>query len=117
MRNLSSGVAGSGWPSLAARGEGHEVMAAQYGLDPREGDVATVRRTLGRVSSPHPGRPLLRRKRDYGRGDRVVGVVYLAALGPRRRRNTGTASAYIHRTDGVRLVMPRMGRMKRGRRA
>jgi len=27
-------------------------MAAYYGLDTREGDVATVKRTLGRVSSP-----------------------------------------------------------------
>ena len=51
-RNLSSRVGGSGRPSLAARGEGHEVMAAQYGIDTPEGDVATVRRILGRVSSP-----------------------------------------------------------------
>jgi pimeloyl-ACP methyl ester carboxylesterase len=32
--------------------EGYEVIAAQYGLDTLAGDVATVRRTLGRVSSP-----------------------------------------------------------------
>ena len=37
-------------PPLQA--EGCEVMAAYYGLDTREGDVATVKRTLGRVSSP-----------------------------------------------------------------
>src|SRR5262249_26763518 len=37
-------------PPLQA--EGCEVMAAQYGLDTREGDVATVKRTLGQVSSP-----------------------------------------------------------------
>ena len=37
-------------PALQA--EGHEVMAAQYGLDTPEGDVATVKRTLARVSSP-----------------------------------------------------------------
>src|SRR5258706_13260722 len=37
-------------PALQA--EGHEVMAAQYGLDTPEGDVATVKRTLGRISSP-----------------------------------------------------------------
>ena len=37
-------------PPLQA--EGYEVMAAQYGLDTPEGDVATVKRTLGRVSSP-----------------------------------------------------------------
>jgi pimeloyl-ACP methyl ester carboxylesterase len=37
-------------PPLQA--EGYEVMAAQYGLDTPEGDVATVKQTLGRVSSP-----------------------------------------------------------------
>ena len=34
------------------RAEGHQVIAAQYGLDTPEGDVATVIRTLGRVDSP-----------------------------------------------------------------
>src|SRR5256885_15833252 len=34
------------------RAEGYEVIAAQYGLDTLAGDVATVKRTLGRVSSP-----------------------------------------------------------------
>ena len=37
-------------PSLQA--DGHEVIAAQYALDTPEGDVATVIRTLSRVSSP-----------------------------------------------------------------
>ena len=37
-------------PPLQA--EGYEVMAAQYGLDTPEGDVAAVKRTLGRVGSP-----------------------------------------------------------------
>jgi alpha-beta hydrolase superfamily lysophospholipase len=37
-------------PTLQA--EEHEVMAAQYGLDTLAGDVAAVKRTLGRVSSP-----------------------------------------------------------------
>jgi len=37
-------------PPLQA--EGYEVMAAQYGLDSPEGDLATVKRTLGRVGNP-----------------------------------------------------------------
>ena len=37
-------------PALQA--EGHEVMAVQYGLDTFVEDVAAVKRTLGRVSSP-----------------------------------------------------------------
>jgi len=32
--------------------DGHQVIAAQYGLDSLASDVATVKRTLGRVSSP-----------------------------------------------------------------
>src|SRR5260370_40654689 len=37
-------------PPLQA--EGYEVMASQHSLDSVKGDVATVKRTLGRVSSP-----------------------------------------------------------------
>ena len=32
--------------------EGYEVMASQHSLDSVKGDVAAVKRTLGRVSSP-----------------------------------------------------------------
>jgi hypothetical protein len=49
-----------------------------------------VRRTLGRVGSPrHLGRPLLRRKRDYGRGDPRPGrpTRLHCRSRPRRRRN------------------------------
>jgi hypothetical protein len=37
-------------PALQA--DGHDVIAVQYGLDTFAEDVATVKRTLGRVSSP-----------------------------------------------------------------
>src|SRR5258708_8809103 len=37
-------------PTLQA--EGHEVMAAQYGLDTVKGDVDATIRTFGRVSGP-----------------------------------------------------------------
>src|SRR6201997_1801236 len=70
-------------PPLQA--EGYEVIAAQYGLDTPEGDVATVNRTLGRVSSPailvghsYGGSVIT----AAGTDDRVVGLVYIAALGP-----------------------------------
>src|ERR1700694_3471254 len=70
-------------PPLQA--EGYEVIAAQYGLDTPEGDVATVKRTLGRVSSPtilvghsYGGAVIT----AAGTDDRVVGLVYIAALGP-----------------------------------
>jgi pimeloyl-ACP methyl ester carboxylesterase len=70
-------------PALQA--DGHEVIAAQYGLDTLAGDVATVKRTLGRVSSPailvghsYGGSVIT----AAGMDDRVVGLVYIAALAP-----------------------------------
>jgi pimeloyl-ACP methyl ester carboxylesterase len=70
-------------PTLQA--EGHEVIAAQYGLDTLAGDVATVKRTLGRVSSPailvghsYGGTVIT----AAGTDDRVAGLVYIAALVP-----------------------------------
>jgi pimeloyl-ACP methyl ester carboxylesterase len=68
-------------PALQA--EGHEVIAAQYGLDTFAEDVATVRRTLGRVSSPailvghsYGGATIT----AAGMDDRVKGLVYIAAV-------------------------------------
>jgi pimeloyl-ACP methyl ester carboxylesterase len=65
--------------------ERHEVIAAQYGLDTPEEDVATVIRTLGRVSSPailvghsYGGSVIT----AAGTDDRVAGLVYIAALAP-----------------------------------
>lgn len=70
-------------PALQA--DGHEVIAAQYGLDTPEADVATVIRTLRRVSSPailvghsYGGSVIT----AAGTDDRVAGLVYLAALAP-----------------------------------
>src|SRR5262245_55691251 len=70
-------------PPLQA--EGFEVMSAQYGLDTNEADVAMVRRTLGRVSSPavlvghsYGGSVIT----AAGTDDRVAGLVYIAALAP-----------------------------------
>ena len=70
-------------PALQA--DGHQVIAAQYGLDTPEGDVATVIRTLGRVNSPailvghsYGGTVIT----AAGTDDRVAGLVYIAALAP-----------------------------------
>ena len=45
---------GSCWNKLIPplQAEGYEVIAAQYGLDTNEADVAATRATLGRVHSP-----------------------------------------------------------------
>jgi pimeloyl-ACP methyl ester carboxylesterase len=65
--------------------DGYEVIACQYGLDSAQADVDTVIRTLGRVSSPsilvghsYGGAVIT----AAGTDDRVVGLVYIAALGP-----------------------------------
>ena len=70
-------------PALQA--DGHQVIAAQYGLDTLAGDVATVKRTLKRVSSPailvghsYGGSVIT----AAGTDERVAGLVYIAALAP-----------------------------------
>jgi len=70
-------------PALQA--EGYEVMAAQYGLITAEGDVASVKATLGRVSGP-----VLLVGHSYGGSvitaagtdARVAGLVFISALAP-----------------------------------
>src|SRR5580704_5505698 len=70
-------------PPLQA--EGHEVIAVQYGLNSSEEDVAMAKRALGRVSSPailvghsYGGSVIT----AAGTDDRVVGLVYIAAVAP-----------------------------------
>jgi len=70
-------------PALQA--DGHQVVSAQNSLDTLEGDVATVTRALGRVSSPailvghsYGGAVIT----AAGTDDRVSGLVYIAALAP-----------------------------------
>ena len=67
------------------RAEGHEVMAAQYGLDTLKGDVDATIRTFGRVSGPivlvghsYGGTVIT----HAGMDPRVAALVYIAALGP-----------------------------------
>jgi pimeloyl-ACP methyl ester carboxylesterase len=69
-------------PTLQA--EGHEVMAAQYGLDTLKGDVDATIRTFGRVSGPivlvghsYGGTVIT----HAGMDPRVAALVYIAALG------------------------------------
>ena len=70
-------------PALEA--DGHQVVSAQNSLDTLEGDVATVTRALGRVSSPailvghsYGGTVIT----AAGTDDRVAGLVFIAALAP-----------------------------------
>ncbi len=70
-------------PTLQA--EGHEVLSTQNALDTLEGDVAAVKRALGRVGSPailvghsYGGTVIT----AAGTDDRVAGLVYISALAP-----------------------------------
>src|SRR5437879_4487662 len=99
-------------PALQA--EGHEVMAAQYGLDTPEGDVATVKRTLGRVSSPailvghsYGGSVIT----AAGTDDRVVGLVYIAALAPDADETSQSQQKKFPVTDVFKYVELAEGRL------
>jgi pimeloyl-ACP methyl ester carboxylesterase len=87
-------------PALQA--EGHEVIAAQYGLDSLAGDVAAVKSALGRVSSPailvgHSfGGTVIT---AAGVDSRVVGLVYIAALAPDADETSQSQQAKFPVTD------------------
>ena len=99
-------------PPLQA--EGYEVIAAQYGLDTPEGDVATVKRTLGRVSSPailvghsYGGSVIT----AAGTDDRVVGLVYIAALAPDANETSQSQQEPYPATDVLKYVELGEGRL------
>jgi pimeloyl-ACP methyl ester carboxylesterase len=87
-------------PTLQA--EGHEVIAAQYGLDTVAGDVVAVKNALGRVSSPailvgHSyGGTLIT---AAGADRRVAGLVYIAALAPDADETSQSLQAKFPTTD------------------
>lgn len=87
-------------PTLQA--EGHEVIAAQYGLNTIADDIATVKSTLGRVSSPailvghsYGGSVIT----GAGTDDRVAGLVYIAALAPDADETSQTQQSNFPTTD------------------
>jgi pimeloyl-ACP methyl ester carboxylesterase len=99
-------------PALQA--EGYEVIAAQYGLDTPEEDVATVKRTLGRVSSPailvghsYGGSVIT----AAGTDERVVGLVYIAALAPDAGETSQSQQAEFPVTDVFKQIEVADGRV------
>jgi pimeloyl-ACP methyl ester carboxylesterase len=82
--------------------EGHEVIAAQYGLDTMAGDLSAVRSALGRVRSPailvgHSyGGTLIT---AAGTDPRVAGLVYIAALAPDANETSQSQQANFPVTD------------------
>jgi len=99
-------------PALQA--EGHEVMAAQYGLNTPEDDVAAVKATLGRVKSPailvghsYGGSVIT----AAGTDDRVVGLVFIAALGPDADETSQGQQAKFPATDVFKHIEVTDGRL------
>ena len=84
------------------RAEGHEVMAAQYGLDTLKGDVDATIRTFGRVSGPivlvghsYGGTVIT----HAGVDPRVAALVYIAALGPDETETSQSEQEKFPTTD------------------
>src|SRR5271155_5031630 len=82
--------------------EGYECIAAQYGLNSTEEDVALTKATIGRVSSPvilvghsYGGSVIT----GAGTDDRVAGLVYIAALAPDADETSQTQLSKFPTTD------------------
>ena len=99
-------------PSLQA--EGHQCIAAQYSLNTTTDDVATVKRTLGRVNSPailvghsYGGSVIT----GAGTDDRVAGLVYIAAFAPDADETSQTQPSNFPKTDVLSHVEVADGRI------
>ncbi|WP_375783488.1 alpha/beta fold hydrolase [Bradyrhizobium sp. Pha-3] len=86
----------------ALRAEGHDVMAAQYGLDTLKGDVDATIRTFGRVKGPivlvghsYGGTVIT----HAGMDKRVAALVYIAALGPDETETSQGQQDQFPKTD------------------
>ena len=99
-------------PPLQA--EGYQVMASQHSLDTPEGDVATLLRTLGRVSSPailvgHSyGGSIIT---AAGTDDRVAGLVYISALAPDETETSQSLQDQFPTTDVFNYIEVADGRI------
>jgi len=96
------------------RAEGHEVMAAQYGLDTLRGDVDAAIRTLGRVSGPivlvghsYGGTVIT----HAGMDPRVAALVYVAALAPDETETSQGQVDKFPKTEVFKYVEPADGRL------
>jgi pimeloyl-ACP methyl ester carboxylesterase len=99
-------------PALQA--DGHEVIAAQYGLDTLASDVAAVTSALGQVNSPallvgHSyGGTLIT---AAGADPRVAGLVYIAALAPDADETSQSLQAKFPVTDVFSHIEVKDGRI------
>jgi pimeloyl-ACP methyl ester carboxylesterase len=94
--------------------EGFEVACSQHSLDSVASDVAMVKRTLGRVSSPailvghsYGGTVIT----AAGTDDRVAGLVYIAALAPDANETSQSLQDQFPKTDVFQYVEMADGRV------
>jgi len=99
-------------PTLKA--EGHEVMAAQYGLDTLKGDVDATVRTIRRVSGPvvlvghsYGGTVIT----HAGMDPSVAALVYIAALAPDETETSQSQLQKFPKTDVLNHVEAADGRL------
>src|SRR5580698_1557419 len=96
------------------RAEGHQVMAAQYGLDTLKGDVDATIRSFGRVSGP-----IILVGHSYGGtvithagvDNRVAALVYVAALGPDESETSQSQQDKFPKTDAFKYIDVADGRV------
>ncbi|HUB22559.1 MAG TPA: alpha/beta hydrolase [Streptosporangiaceae bacterium] len=94
--------------------EGYQVLASQHGLDSLAGDVASVTRAIGRVSSP-----VLLVGHSYGgtlitaagTDDRVAGLVYISALAPDESETSQSLQNQFPATDVFNYIEVAEGRI------
>jgi pimeloyl-ACP methyl ester carboxylesterase len=96
------------------RSEGHQVIAAQYGLDTLKGDVDATVRSIGRVSGPvvlvghsYGGTVIT----HAGMHSRVAALVYIAALGPDETETSQGQQDKFPKTDVFKYVEVADGRV------
>ena len=94
--------------------EGHECIAAQYGLNSTAEDVALAKATIGRVSSPvilvghsYGGTVIT----GAGTDDRVAGLVYICALAPDADETSQTQQSNFPRTPVFSHIEVKDGRI------
>jgi pimeloyl-ACP methyl ester carboxylesterase len=96
------------------RAEGHQVIAAQYGLDTLKGDVDATIRSFGRVSGPivlvghsYGGTVITK----AGMDSRVAALVYIAALGPDETETSQGQQDKFPKTDVFKYIAVADGRV------
>jgi pimeloyl-ACP methyl ester carboxylesterase len=96
------------------RAAGYEVLSSQHGLDDAQADVDCTLRNVARCSNPvilvghsYGGAVIT----AAGTDDRVVGLVYICALGPDEDETAASEQAKFPQTDAFKFIEVQDGRI------